>query len=119
MTRLHDAGRLLDRAMTEAELLESVIAHAHAFGWLVHHCRPARTKDGRWQTPIQGDAGFPDLVFARHGEVIFAELKREGATLTVEQARWRRSITDSGNSGGHYIWRPSDLRSGAIEAALR
>ena len=95
--------------MTEAELLGAVVELASLDGWLVHHCRPARTGRG-WSTPIQGHPGFPDLVLARDGRVIFAELKRQGAKVTPAQARWWRELVTMA------VWRPSDWAE--IEATL-
>ena len=119
------------RAMSEAELTEHVIAAARQFDWLVHHCRPARTRDGSWRTPIQGDAGFVDLCLARDGRVIFAELKREGKRPDAAQMAWAYALVGEddermvfpsamGNESVSYrVWRPSDWVSGAILAVLR
>lgn len=98
MTRMNAAD--YRATTTEAELLDAVIDLARLRGWLVHHCRPARTSNG-WRTPIRGDAGAPDLVLARAGVVVLAELKSERGRQTEAQKRWQQA------SGGH-LWRPSD-----------
>ena len=127
---LTPAQRVIARAMSEADLTAHVIAAAHQFGWLVHHCRPARTSDGRWLTPIQGDAGFPDLCLARGGRIIYAELKREGKKPDAAQMAWAWALIGAddegmfpsamGNGGvSYYVFRPADWLSGAIMAVLR
>ena len=62
--------------MTEREFQRAVVELARLMGWRVHHTRPALTRAGEWRTPIQGDAGFPDLVLCRPPRLILAELKR-------------------------------------------
>ena len=54
-----------------------VIDLAQARKWLVHHDLPSQRRNGRWSTLVEGNPGFPDLVLARRGQVIFAELKKE------------------------------------------
>jgi hypothetical protein len=98
--------------MTEAEFTSAVIDLAKYRGWLVCHFRPARTVKG-WRTPIEGDKGFPDLVLARQGRVIFAELKVGKGALRPEQAAWAEAL---GNEV--YLWKPADLRD-TIPNALR
>lgn len=73
--------------MTEAEFQQRVIDTARLYGWRVAHHRPARTKHG-WRTPTQGDPGFPDLVLARGGKVILAELKSTAGRLRPDQTEW-------------------------------
>lgn len=113
---------VIARAMTEAELLAAVIHLAHVRGWLVHHCRAAKDESGRWKTPIQGDAGFVDLVLARRGSVVFAELKTERGKLTDEQIVWGSAFIAA--YGGaptnplYQVWTPAHWRNGTIEAVL-
>ena len=127
---LTPAQRVVARAMSEAELTEHVVAAARQFDWLAHHCRPARTGGGSWRTPIQGDAGFPDMCLARDGRVIFAELKREGKRPDAAQMAWAWALVGADDEGGfpsamgnggvsYYVWRPADWVSGAILAVLR
>ena len=107
-----------------------MIETTKAFHWLCHHCRPARTNDGSWRTPIQGDAGFPDLCLARNGRVLWAELKREGQKPTAAQMAWAYALIGAEDEGtfpsamgsgsvSYRVWRPSDWVSGAIVAVLR
>lgn len=91
---------------TEAEWQRTVIECAQLHGWRVAHFRPARTDRG-WRTPVQADgAGFPDLVLARYGELIFAELKSERGKVRPEQADWLDHLEGQGREV--HLWRPSD-----------
>lgn len=89
--------------MTEDDLKAVVIQTAKLYGWRVTHFRVAKTERG-WRTPLEGDAGFPDLVLARDGEVLIVELKSQKGKLRDDQVLWARSI------GACYrLWRPSDI----------
>ncbi len=121
--------------ISEAELQSAIIELAQRYGWLVHHARPARNVRG-WSTPIQGDSGFPDLVLAKNGCVLFAELKSERGRLRPEQRAWmqvldgeregallpdQRRVLRPIHDGGWVaivVWRPSDWLSGEIESLL-
>ena len=100
----------INRATTEDALLHSIIAEARLRGWLAYHARPARTKHGRWVTPMQGDAGFPDLVLVRPPRVVFIECKSERGRLSPEQSAWLDALFASAAIGGveTYIIRPRD-----------
>jgi hypothetical protein len=89
--------------VTEAEFTDAVIDLAHFRGWLCTHFRPAWTGKG-FRTALQGDAGFPDLVLARRGVVIHAELKTEKGRVTRAQAAWATAL-----GGSYRLWRPSDM----------
>lgn len=92
----------MSRGITEAEFQQRILDLAMMRGWKVCHFRPARTERG-WRTPIQGNKGFPDLVLARRGTVIFAELKAERGNLSTDQEAWGIAI------GPRFlVWRPSD-----------
>lgn len=110
--------------MTEAELTKNVIDAAHIFGWLVAHFRPGLTKAGNWITPMQGDKGFPDLVLARNGEVILAELKVGKNKLTPDQLVWMAHLqpvwpTSEGPTHGYYVWTDQDWDDNIITGVLR
>ena len=101
------------RPITEAQFQQQVIQLAKLRGWLVHHTRPARMKvQGveTYRTPIAGHAGFPDLVLARRGRVIYAELKAQGGQLREDQIRWRDAMCPPERQAfcGWFLWRPSD-----------
>ncbi|MGL5908712.1 MAG: VRR-NUC domain-containing protein [Phycicoccus sp.] len=88
--------------MTEAAWTTWVIDLARWHGWHVSHFRPARTAAG-WRTAVQGHPGFPDLVLARAGLVLFRELKTDRGVVTAEQRAWLAAIGDHAD-----VWRPRD-----------
>lgn len=96
--------------MTEDQFLTRIIDAAQLLGWHVHHCRPARTADGRWRTPVQGNPGFPDLVLARNGVVIIAEVKTDRGRLTEDQRGWLDALHDTAR-----VWRPAGWEQILIE----
>lgn len=100
-------------AMSEEELQDAVIEAAQLQGWVCVHHRPARTEAG-WRTAIQGQKGFPDLVLARDGRVIFAELKSAKGKPTADQLIWLEALGDLAR-----LWRPADWLSGRIQHELR
>lgn len=89
-------------AMWEADWSSFVVDLAVRAGWRVAHFRPARTTKG-WRTPVEGHAGFVDLVLARDGVVLHRELKTNRGVLTAEQRAWLVAL---GPSAG--VWRPRD-----------
>ena len=95
------------RRERERDFQRAVIDLARLTGWRVHHTRPALTRRGRWLTPIQGDAGFPDLVLVRAGRVIFAELKRTGGKPTPAQRAWLDALRQCAGVEV-YLWTPAD-----------
>lgn len=105
------------KSMSEDDLLGHVLTIAAGLQLLVHHCRPARQKDGTWRTPIQGDAGFPDLVIVGTRGTAYRELKRQDGRPTAPQRRWLAYLTASGQNAR--TWRPADLVDGTILAELK
>lgn len=99
--------KVLDAAMTERELFESVRAHLDAFGWLWYH-----TYDSR-----RSGAGFPDIFAIRKGKALAIELKSQRGQLTDEQWRWFIAFDVAGIDC--HLWRPSHLSDGTIEECLR
>jgi hypothetical protein len=73
--------------MNEADYQARIIDTARLHGWRCAHFRPAHTAKG-WRTPIEGDRGFPDLVLARDGHIIIAELKSDRGRLGPGQSEW-------------------------------
>ena len=122
-------------AMNETEFKTWVMDLARLRRWLIHHDRPGRTKSG-WVTALEGHSGFPDLVLARKGRLIIAELKTERGKLEPEQDAWLTALTgqgatphawamgvpldgDDGPNGPNvtvHLWRPS--HRGIIEDLL-
>lgn len=88
--------------MTETEFTDRVVQTAKLFGWLVTHFRPAKTAKG-WRTAVQGDTGFVDLVMARAGVVIHAELKVGRKRPRPDQISWGHAIGDT-----YRLWYPDD-----------
>ncbi|REK25904.1 MAG: hypothetical protein DWQ40_00335 [Actinobacteria bacterium] len=109
--------------MGETEFQTMVLDHAKEQGWMVHHCRKAMRGDGQYRTPIQGHKGFPDVVFARNGDVLFVEFKSETGTLTGEQADWLNELNGGPiNLHEHHpavVWRPRDWNDNSIQETLQ
>ena len=94
--------------LTEQQFGDLVIELAQMRGWHVAHFRPARVGRG-WRTAMQGDVGFPDLVLARNGKVIFAELKAEHGRLGPTQDAWLAALGAGQDTvHGVHVWRPRD-----------
>lgn len=91
--------------LSEADWQAQVVALAKLYRWHVHHDRPAMNQRGQWSTPIQGDPGFPDLVLARRGRVLFVELKTDRGRLTGQQQAWHEQLQGTVEC---YLWRPRD-----------
>lgn len=123
--QLTPAQKIIAKYMTEAELQNNIIALATSLGYLVHAERPAISRRGKWSTPIQGDPGYVDLTLARHGRVIFTELKSENKEVKGEQINWQYELL--GRPGvftwkrhpDYYVWHPSQWVSGEIEQELK
>lgn len=91
--------------------MQTVINLAHALNYRVAHFRGVRVhrQDGStfYQTPVQADGtGWPDLVLAKPGRLIFAELKSETGHASPEQMLWLKLLDAAG--GECYVWKPSD-----------
>ena len=87
--------------MPESEWLDRVRTLARQRGWITYH-----TYDSR-----RSESGFPDLVMARWGQLVFAELKRQSGKLTGAQREWEASlrlVCGPGTPVRYYVWRPSD-----------
>lgn len=104
--------------ITERDWQRTVVALAKRFDWKVAHFRPAFRQSGGFSTPVAEDAkGFPDLVLVHKftGDLIFAELKRDGGKLRPEQEQWKAAI-QAGGSRRFELWRPRDFE--AVRARL-
>jgi protein-disulfide isomerase-like protein with CxxC motif len=84
--------------LSEKDFQQRIIDRARALGWLVYH-----THDSR-----RSAAGFPDLVLARNGQMVFAEVKAEKGRVSDAQEEWLAALR---HNPYHqvYVWRPSDL----------
>lgn len=100
------------QTVSEEQLQNMVISLARYLGYKVAHFRGVRIqrRNGTvyYQTPVQADGkGFPDLVLARPGRLVFAELKSATGKLSPEQEEWLKAIDAAG--GEAYVWRPADI----------
>ena len=78
-----------------------MIEYAELRGWRVYHVTDVR-KRLRSHTSV----GFPDLVLARPGRIVFAELKSESGETTEDQDVWLSLLKAA--DAEVYVWRPSD-----------
>lgn len=88
--------------MSEADWQRRVMDAAKQFGWRRVHVRASQIS-GRWQTAYDGDPGLPDLILARDGVVLLAELKSEKGSFRPGQREWLAAAGDAG-----FLWRPSN-----------
>ena len=99
---------------TEAEFQAAVIEVAELCGWMVFHAYDSRRSAG---------PGFPDLVLARRGRVVFAELKSARGRVMPAQERWLDALAPrKGQAAAHevFVWRAGDDGHWKqIEATLR
>lgn len=93
--------------VNEKALQNAVVELAKLYGWRVHHTRPAQMPSGKWATPIQGHAGFPDLVLLRPPEILFVELKSAIGRTSPQQDEWLADLTAAGLEV--HLWRPRDI----------
>lgn len=103
--------------LTEKQFQDQVLEAADKLGWYRHHDHDSRKQDWR------SDSGFPDLVLAREGKIIFAELKSKRGRVTGEQQCWLNTLRANPNVEV-YVWRPDDwpevervLKGEALEQA--
>jgi len=93
--------------VNEKALQNAVIELAKLYGWRVHHGRPAQMPSGKWATPIQGHAGFPDLVLVRPPDLLFIELKSAIGRTSPQQDEWLADLAAAGAEV--HLWRPRDI----------
>lgn len=93
---------------TEKDCQQTVVDAARMLGYRVLSIRPAFSK-GKWSSPIQGDAGYPDLTLV-HPKVgvLFVELKRSPNKLEPEQIEWAGVLLDAG-AQWRVVWVPEQL----------
>jgi hypothetical protein len=95
--------------MTEAELTEAIIALAEEELGLLAHWNPDSRR-------VRGRKGFPDLVIAGVGGVLFAEVKTGGGETSPDQDLWRWTLHEADQR--HVIWRASDWEAGSVRRTL-
>ena len=122
--------------ITEEELQSAIINLSGLCGWMRVHFRPALTQAGNWVTPYTGDDGFSDIVLARNGCTVIAELKNAKNGASNDQWEWLaafagttveefKAIHKGSKFGGCVVnkcllvalWRPKHWKY--IEAILR
>lgn len=86
------------------ELVRKILAAARGLGLLAHHCADGRCCDG---------AGFPDVVVAGRGRVIFREVKTGSGETTAGQDLWGWML-----GAAWAVWREADWESGLVELEL-
>lgn len=96
-------AQTLPLTLSESEFSSTVVGYAKWRKWLVVHYRPAKTARGAWVTPLEGHPGAPDLLMARAGVVLFAELKRHGEKPRPAQKTWLTALGSYGR-----LWTPGD-----------
>jgi hypothetical protein len=107
---------LMPRA-TEAQCQATIVEAARTFGWRVLAIRTAVDRGGRWKSPIQGDAGFPDLTLAHpRAGLWFVELKRAPNRLEPEQQAWRDALRAAG-APWRLVWVPERMSAFITELA--
>ena len=105
MAANRDIGKVFK--INEAALQAAVIELAKLYGWKVHHTRAVQMPSGKWSTPIQGHAGFPDLVLVRPPDTIFVELKSAIGKTSDKQDEWIAALFEAGQEV--HVWRPRDI----------
>ena len=109
---IHDEHVSYDAAVKEDEFMKTIIDLAHLKKYHVAHFRTVRVqrKNGEvfYATPVQADgAGWVDLVLAKKGRLIFAEIKSKKGVMSPAQTAWKVLLESTGQ-GEYYCWRPDD-----------
>lgn len=92
----------------ELECEATILEAARLAGWFRHGERAAVSRK-KWSTPIKGDAGWPDLVLARAGQVVAAELKRHPNTVSDEQRAWLVRLDNRPWVTALVLWVPEQM----------
>lgn len=93
--------------MTEAQLQASILDLCRHHRLLAMHIRDSRRNIG---------VGFPDLVIAGRGGVIFRELKNDTLQPTPEQMTWLGTLDAGGADAA--LWRPGHWEDGTVREVL-
>ena len=89
--------------ISEKAFLQKIVQLAVCHRWWWAHFTQAQVRDGAWVTPQRGHLGFPDLVLARNGQLIIAEVKAEDGKPSAEQLAWLERLGPTGR-----LWYPAD-----------
>jgi hypothetical protein len=102
----------------EKELQANILALCKQLRLRTAHFPPLLAPDGRWVTPLQGDAkGFTDLVIVGPGGVIFAEIKTNTGRVAPDQRAWHVDLEAAGALVR--VWRTRHWRDGTIARELQ
>lgn len=96
----HGGGNV-PKSSREREFTKAVLDIATIHKWLCTHNSDSRK--------TLGDAGVPDLMLAKDGRLIFAELKVPPNRLTESQKVWMARLSEAGAPVEVYLWTPSDM----------
>ncbi len=117
-TRLNQSNKTVDYqlSMTEDQLKASVMELCDRLKLRYVHFKPAQLPGGRWVTPFEGHAGWPDMVILGPCDILVRELKTIRNKPTKDQTLWldgfRKVAVDAD------IWTPEDWQSGRIKREL-
>lgn len=98
---------------TELACQQTIVDAAHYLGYRVLAIRAASggRRGGGWASPIQGDAGYPDLTLAHPvAGVVFAELKRYPNRLEPSQGMWGKALLAAG-ARWRLVWVPEEQQA--------
>jgi hypothetical protein len=93
------------RTVSESEWQQQVLKSAHQLGWQSMHIGRTGKHQAVGAKGTLG-IGWPDLVLVKGGRIIFAELKAQDGTTSIEQ---KQVLVMLGNVGEVFVWRPSDF----------
>lgn len=93
--------------LSERDWQRLVVDFATLHGWWTYHTNNS----------LRSNPGWPDLVLARPGEVLFVELKREDGKVTAAQGRVLELLESAGCET--HVWRPSHEREVFARLARR
>lgn len=94
------------RSKTETELQDNIIDLVKTLGGCCYHTYDAR----------KSEPGWPDLVIAFPGAILFRELKSATGVVSAAQQWWLDTLHAAGLDTG--VWRPLDLRECRISQQL-
>lgn len=98
----------LPLTISEGDFQTWVMDLAVRLGWRIVHIPTVKVKQGEREfhtTTYKGHPGLPDLILARGGKVLLAELKRAHGTLRPAQHEWAAALGDN-----FRLWRPQDAQ---------
>ena len=95
---------LMEKTMSELDFARAVVDLALSCGWKVKQEPVWRATSRKHDSAV----GFPDLVLARKGQLIFAELKAERGRVSKAQEEWMAQLRWAGTGVHVYVWKPSD-----------